>query len=608
MNKSTIKRNVWIILLLVILPCISSQEQEIITDFSMTPNADQLSESAQFQGYIIQFQEEPVLARRSALEQNIQQRESELEESSFWYRTTFPGQLKSLGLIYSRSRKDSRIESQKDRILEEHRAALADIQARVPSITGYAAASQKAEKQINEYTDVFNGIALDITSQEAEQLKQSPYVKAVYPNYKVNISLIDSVPLINATNVWQLDEDGNDCSITGKECLTGKNVTIAVIDTGVDYTHSDLGGTGEEIFLPIYPIKIDLDMDNNLVYWADEETDQINYLNLTDNTTGTIISDGLYKGMKILAVDKNNDKVYWMQEECIDPDCLWTTFTGIVRSDLSGENIELIYEPEIYEDGEKEIFTDIKIDFVNEKIYWMSSLQYMSPVEFFRNEIKRADLNGSNVETIISSFSNNTPIYDIAIDNIGNRIYWAEPLNERIMRANLDGSNIKTVLSNPGMQIRTIALDILNGQVYFTGTGNIKRSNLDGSIIDIIHQFENPYRNGLDLEIDLNEGKLYWADSGTIERANLDGSDYEQDIFQVGLQVEEIQKSKLSEVKKRRNPQPLNTSLQELAKAIDRDENLMPHLIDAVKCYATMGEICHIMRKKWGQYITSTAI
>ncbi len=81
-----------------------------------------------------------------------------------------------------------------------------------------------------------------------------------------------------------------------------------------------------------------------------------------------------------------------------------------------------------------------------------------------------------------------------------------------------------------------------------------------------------------------------------------------QDIFQVGLQVEEIQKSKLSEVKKRRNPQPLNTSLQELAKAIDRDENLMPHLIDAVKCYATMGEICHIMRKKWGQYITSTAI
>jgi len=81
-----------------------------------------------------------------------------------------------------------------------------------------------------------------------------------------------------------------------------------------------------------------------------------------------------------------------------------------------------------------------------------------------------------------------------------------------------------------------------------------------------------------------------------------------QDIFEADVQVEEIQKSKLSELKKRRDPHRLKKSMQELTGAIDRNENLMPYLIDAVKCYATMGDICYIMRKKWGEYKSPTYI
>ena len=47
--------------------------------------------------------------------------------------------------------------------------------------------------------------------------------------------------MINADDVWQLDVDGNNCLSSGKTCLTGEGVTIGVIDTGVDYTHEDLG-------------------------------------------------------------------------------------------------------------------------------------------------------------------------------------------------------------------------------------------------------------------------------------------------------------------------------------------------------------------------------
>ncbi|MDP3697100.1 MAG: S8 family serine peptidase, partial [Candidatus Taylorbacteria bacterium] len=54
-------------------------------------------------------------------------------------------------------------------------------------------------------------------------------------NQRVKAVLSDSVPLINADDVWQLKDDlGN--------LLTGLGTTVAIIDTGVDYTHPDLGG------------------------------------------------------------------------------------------------------------------------------------------------------------------------------------------------------------------------------------------------------------------------------------------------------------------------------------------------------------------------------
>lgn len=103
---------------------------------------------------------------------------------------------------------------------------------------------QSSVKKIpkRRYQNTFNGVYMDVTKEEAEKMKSLPFVKAVYPNAKVYAFLNESVPLIGADKVWQLDADGNDCSVSGKECLTGKGIKIAIIDSGVDYTHQDLGG------------------------------------------------------------------------------------------------------------------------------------------------------------------------------------------------------------------------------------------------------------------------------------------------------------------------------------------------------------------------------
>ena len=43
-------------------------------------------------------------------------------------------------------------------------------------------------------------------------------------------------------------------------------------------------------------------------------------------------------------------------------------------------------------------------------------------------------------------------------------------------------------------------------------------------------------------------------------------------------------------------------------KACKSDENLMPYIVEAVKAYATLGEICNVMRDVFGEYKQSVIL
>jgi methylmalonyl-CoA mutase, N-terminal domain len=47
--------------------------------------------------------------------------------------------------------------------------------------------------------------------------------------------------------------------------------------------------------------------------------------------------------------------------------------------------------------------------------------------------------------------------------------------------------------------------------------------------------------------------------------------------------------------------------LADLKKACEGTENTMPYLIAAVKTYATLGEICGVMKEVFGEYKSSSA-
>lgn len=76
----------------------------------------------------------------------------------------------------------------------------------------------------------------------------------------------------------------------------------------------------------------------------------------------------------------------------------------------------------------------------------------------------------------------------------------------------------------------------------------------------------------------------------------------EQDVLTADLSVGERQIARLEKMKAARDNEAVKAALEKLREAAKGTENLMPYLIYAVKTYATLGEICGVLREEFGEY------
>ncbi|MFO8191176.1 MAG: methylmalonyl-CoA mutase family protein [Bacillota bacterium] len=74
------------------------------------------------------------------------------------------------------------------------------------------------------------------------------------------------------------------------------------------------------------------------------------------------------------------------------------------------------------------------------------------------------------------------------------------------------------------------------------------------------------------------------------------------DLLKMDPAVSKRQVERLKEVRLSRNQGQVAEALQELRRAARGDENLMPYILTAVKNYATLGEICGVLRDVFGEY------
>ncbi|MBW2029753.1 MAG: methylmalonyl-CoA mutase [Deltaproteobacteria bacterium] len=136
-------------------------------------------------------------------------------------------------------------------------------------------------------------------------------------------------------------------------------------------------------------------------------------------------------------------------------------------------------------------------------------------------------------------------------------------------------------------------IDEMGGMLNAINNGFVYREIQESSV-----RFQERVDSGKRVIVGLN--KFQMPEEKDIEE--------EHDIFEVDPGVEDLQKKKLKELKAKRHGANAEKALAELKKAITRRENLMPAIIEAVKSYATIGEICGLMREEWGEFKSPTYI
>ena len=80
------------------------------------------------------------------------------------------------------------------------------------------------------------------------------------------------------------------------------------------------------------------------------------------------------------------------------------------------------------------------------------------------------------------------------------------------------------------------------------------------------------------------------------------------DLLKIDMKVQEEQIKFLTRIKSERNNNEVEDKLKVLRKAAEGNDNLMPFIIDAVKAYASVGEVSNKLREVFGEYKETVVI
>ncbi len=97
-------------------------------------------------------------------------------------------------------------------------------------------------------------------------------------------------------------------------------------------------------------------------------------------------------------------------------------------------------------------------------------------------------------------------------------------------------------------------------------------------------------------EIERKERIIVGVNAFTLEREPV------PEILQINPELEERQKAKVAKVRAERAAKPVADALERVERTARDGGNLMPAILDAVRAYATLGEISDAMRRVFGEY------
>ena len=108
-----------------------------------------------------------------------------------------------------------------------HAKALRSSQGRLD-----ARISKLGGKVLDRYQYAYNGIKVRVTGAQLARLAKLPGVVGIRRVQTYKPTNVNAIPYVGAPSAWQTSG------------ATGAGTTIAIVDTGIDYSHADFNGTG----------------------------------------------------------------------------------------------------------------------------------------------------------------------------------------------------------------------------------------------------------------------------------------------------------------------------------------------------------------------------
>ena len=116
----------------------------------------------------------------------------------------------------------------------------------------------------------------------------------------------------------------------------------------------------------------------------------------------------------------------------------------------------------------------------------------------------------------------------------------------------------------------------------------IESGYVQGEIQKAAYDYEKEIENGSRIIVGMNEFKTK--------------EDSKPELLKINEKIQEEQINFLSSIKEKRDANTVNEKLFAIKKAAQGDDNLIPYIIDAVKVYVSIGEICDSLRGVFGEY------
>ena len=282
------------------------------------------------------------------------------------------------------------------------------------------------------------------------------------------------------------------------------------------------------------PLFLALDAGAGKMYWSTYEEGGLGGSDGSSIYRANLDGSGVERVVKAKAgsaefvLHPEGGKIYW-EDMPVPPTWDPETESYIRRANLDGSNVEDLVTIQAGS-GVPQL-----LDVSGREMYWSKVRRSTSETNIYRT-----GLDGSDTEALLEGVG---PLWNFALDPVRGEMYWMEDhslgrqsdrTRAMIRRADLDGSNVQDLLG--GIHVSWpvgFALNGVGGMMYWTHPQEgIFQAELNGSSVDLLVAGVSP----LDFVLDPAGGKMYWTDDGTggwwdpddsIRRANLDGSDVE---------------------------------------------------------------------------------